>query len=149
MSNPLLFLAVHLGSTSIVKLLLEAGANPNIFSQEARTLLQEAARLGHMSVVKLLLQEGADPTLTFRFVEATPRWWATQAEHGETASLLLEAEAVWKAKKEVEGGTVIESNRSTEKEARECYEIDGAQRATQALQPQKARKRHIAMCLRL
>ena len=55
--------AVSLGRTHEVRLLLDAGANPNIRTEDERTVLFVAVKAGHadvVDVVQLLLDAGAD-----------------------------------------------------------------------------------------
>lgn len=56
--------ASEMGSTECVKILLQAGANPNKFEYDGWSALHWAARNGHVEVLKLLLDYGAliDPT---------------------------------------------------------------------------------------
>ena len=62
--TPLLIATGTFGSTAVVKLLLENGANPNVTSPSYRgplTPLREAARVGDDLVLRMLLDGGADP----------------------------------------------------------------------------------------
>jgi ankyrin repeat protein len=47
--------------TSLVKLLIEHDADPNVQLQDGDTPLMQAARLGQADIVELLLQHGAQP----------------------------------------------------------------------------------------
>ena len=60
--NTTLGYAAHEGQTESVRLLLKAGADPNIPAHGAsqRTALQAAAEYGHEDVVDILLEAGAD-----------------------------------------------------------------------------------------
>ncbi|QKG22982.1 ankyrin repeat domain-containing protein [Actinomadura verrucosospora] len=58
--SPLHYAARH-GHADPVRLLLEAGANPNITENYGFTPLHEAAENGHAEVVRALLTAGADP----------------------------------------------------------------------------------------
>jgi cytohesin len=58
-----LWYASMAGDVEMVKLLLDAGASPNIPGPRGRTGLFEAARSGHTEVVGALLEAGADPNL--------------------------------------------------------------------------------------
>jgi len=77
------------GQTSIVKLLLEKGADVTVGNREGWTPLNSASDSGHVEVVKLLLEKGADITV------ATERGWtplnsASSNGHVEVVKLLLE-----------------------------------------------------------
>ena len=48
----------------IVRALLEAGADPNIMSQDVLPPIDVAAKQGNASAVKLLIEHGADPNLS-------------------------------------------------------------------------------------
>ena len=53
--------------TPIVKILLEAGADPNIIDQYNYTILMSAAFIhGNVEIIELLLAYGADPDYTNR-----------------------------------------------------------------------------------
>ncbi|MEV4002295.1 ankyrin repeat domain-containing protein [Actinomadura sp. NPDC049753] len=58
--SPLHYASRH-GHLDPVRLLLEAGANPNITESYGFTPLHEAAENGHVEVVRALLTAGADP----------------------------------------------------------------------------------------
>jgi ankyrin repeat protein len=47
------------GSTAVVKVLLEAGADPNAVSDDGKTPLQPAGSLGWDKVAALLVSKGA------------------------------------------------------------------------------------------
>jgi ankyrin repeat protein len=59
--TPLLIATSQFGSAAVVKLLLEAGANPNGAGLRGTTPLAEASVLGDDVVFRLLLEHGADP----------------------------------------------------------------------------------------
>jgi ankyrin repeat protein len=56
----LLHIATNEGNYSVVKILLENGANPNPQSANQRTSLHIGCIRGHLSIVKILLEYGAD-----------------------------------------------------------------------------------------
>jgi cytochrome c551/c552 len=62
--TPLMIAASRFGSTPVLALLLERGANPNVKAGSLfgpATPLSEAAYAGDVSAIKLLLRSGADP----------------------------------------------------------------------------------------
>jgi ankyrin repeat protein len=95
-STPLYTAAVQ-GELAIVRLLLEAGADPNQESSgESEGIpLCAAASWGRTEVVRLLLEHGADPNLAERPKDGamTALRWARRKGHSETAQVLLEAGA--------------------------------------------------------
>lgn len=58
-----LMAAASIGSTNMVKLLIERGADVNIKSIDGRTALMKAAEKGHVNVVQALLEAGANASL--------------------------------------------------------------------------------------
>jgi hypothetical protein len=74
----------HLG---IARLLLEAGAYPNVAQQDSFRPLHAAAQNGNADMARLLLAHGADPALTDDQGRA-PRALAEEAGHAEVAALL-------------------------------------------------------------
>jgi len=56
-----LHLAADKGSLECTKLLLEAGANPNVCDESGISILQTAVVGGSVGVINLLLEAGADP----------------------------------------------------------------------------------------
>jgi hypothetical protein len=69
-----LWWASHRGNTEKVKLLLEAGADPNIkgYGRENSTPLYTAANLGHPEIVKMLIEAGADVNFQIPWNKKTP-----------------------------------------------------------------------------
>jgi hypothetical protein len=63
--SPLL-LAASKGYTTIVGLLLEYGANPDVKSTDGITSLHNAVYKGQVEIVKMLLKAGADPMIQDR-----------------------------------------------------------------------------------
>ncbi len=58
-----LMYATDIGHTEVVKLLLEAGAHPNIQDDDSLAALKIAANKGHTEIVRLLLKAGANPNI--------------------------------------------------------------------------------------
>lgn len=88
--TPLLH-AARSGSTDIVRLLVESGANIDTNDEITQTPLSQAAEKGHEEVVKLLLATGlVDPNVREKPQGWTPLWWATQNGHAGVVKLLLD-----------------------------------------------------------
>ncbi|KAK2753548.1 ankyrin repeat domain-containing protein [Colletotrichum kahawae] len=68
-----LFWAAESGWESIVKALIDAGANPDRDENEGLKPLHRAASMNHAGVVKVLLEAGADP-LTLKTKENSGNW---------------------------------------------------------------------------
>jgi ankyrin repeat protein len=79
-----LFWAAREGHTEVVRLLLEAGVEP----QSDGFPLFWAAREGHTEVVRLLLEAGVEPQSN-----GFPLFWAAREGHTEVVRLLLQAGA--------------------------------------------------------
>ncbi|KAJ4299793.1 hypothetical protein N0V90_005039 [Kalmusia sp. IMI 367209] len=76
------------GNTSLIKVLLDIGADPNAKNEEDRTYLTYAADKGNIEVAKLLLESGADQEA--QCVDArTPLSYASEAGHEEMVQFLL------------------------------------------------------------
>lgn len=75
------------GSTECVKILLEAGANPDNFEWDGWSSLHWAARNGHVEVVKLLIDHGAASDHKDRKGN-TPLEWAADREHWDVVEAL-------------------------------------------------------------
>ena len=79
------------GNSDIVRLLLEAGANPESHSGGEPVLII-AARTGNPDSLKLLLDKGAKPNAKGRGSQ-TALMWAAAEGHNEAVTLLLKAGA--------------------------------------------------------
>jgi len=75
--------AAYGGHTEVVRLLLEAGADPNLPEGEGVTALTIAAERGHAEIVRVLLTAGADTS--YRTVHGTAAELAEKNGHKEIA----------------------------------------------------------------
>ena len=98
-----LALASQYGLTEIVRILLDAGEDPNRFNpiggHSHSTPLHQAAGNGHLDVVKLLAERGANSDVKDILFGGTPAGWANHAGRKEVEKYLLSV-----AKKATEGG---------------------------------------------
>lgn len=87
-----LALASQLGRTDVVRLLLDAGEDPNRFNPEDfhshSTPLHQAALVGHLETVRLLVERGAKLDVKDKIYESTPLGWALHGEQKEVADFL-------------------------------------------------------------
>lgn len=83
--TPLIW-ASEMGSTECVRILLDAGANPNEYEIDGWSALHWAARNGHFSVAKLLLKHGANLDQCDSRGH-TPLDWAKDREHWDLSRL--------------------------------------------------------------
>ncbi len=78
-----LALASQLGHAEVVRLLLDAGEDPNRYNPAGNhshsTPLHQAALAGHSGVVNLLVERGADLEIKDRIYQGTALGWATYA----------------------------------------------------------------------
>lgn len=78
-----LTLAADLGHAEVVRLLLDAGEDPNRYNpvggHSHTTPLHQAAGAGHMEIVKLLVEHGARLDMKDILWQATPADWARHA----------------------------------------------------------------------
>jgi hypothetical protein len=78
-----LALAAQHGHVEVVKLLLDAGADPNLYNPEGNhphsTPLHQAALAGHEAVVRLLVERGARLDIEDTIYQGTPLGWAMHA----------------------------------------------------------------------
>jgi Ankyrin repeats (3 copies) len=91
-----LALASQFGYLEIVRLLLDAGEDPNRYNpvgcHSHSTPLHQAAWAGHMEVVRLLVQRGAKLDLKDILWRGTPAGWAKHAGRIEIEAFLHSAE---------------------------------------------------------
>jgi len=87
-----LALAAHHGHAEIVRLLLDAGEDPNRYNPEAHhahsTPLHQAAGYGHNAVVRLLVERGARLDIPDTIYQGTPLGWAEYGGRTEIAEYL-------------------------------------------------------------
>jgi ankyrin repeat protein len=87
-----LALAAQLGHTNVVRLLLDAGEDPDRFNPEGAhahtTPLHQAVFGGHSALVEMLVQRGARLDIKDRIYGGTPLDWALHAQRQELASYL-------------------------------------------------------------
>lgn len=81
--------AAHGGYIEVIRMLLAAGANPNIPEGEGVTALTVAAEAGHLEVVKALLAAGADKN--YRTPEGTALELAIRKGHADVADVIRAA----------------------------------------------------------
>ena len=86
-----LHMAVARGNLSMVRLLLEHGADVNAVNSEGATALHVGVISGHSVIVSELFKHGADPTLTDR-AGWLPLHYAVDAGDEECLRVLLEIE---------------------------------------------------------
>jgi hypothetical protein len=87
-----LALAAQFGHAEIVRLLLEAGENPDTYNPPGghshSTPLHQAAAAGHMAVVTLLVERGARLDMKDVLWHGTPAEWARHEGKGEVEEYL-------------------------------------------------------------
>jgi ankyrin repeat protein len=87
-----LALAAQHGHVDVVRILLDAGEDPNRFNPEGNhahsTPLHQAALAGHDAVVRLLVERGARLDIKDTIYQSDPAGWATHAGHREIADYL-------------------------------------------------------------
>lgn len=83
-----LHLAAAAGHTSIVRILLQAGAHPDANDTICNSPMHLAAFQGHLEVMQLLMQSGA-PVNHSNTGGSTPLHWAAQQNQLEAVKLLL------------------------------------------------------------
>jgi len=91
-----LALAAQFGHTEIVRLLLDAGEDPDRYNPMGNhshsTPLHQAAVAGHFDTVRLFVERGARVDLKDAWFDGTPRGWAEYAGHKEIAEYLRDHE---------------------------------------------------------
>lgn len=85
--------AVRAGSVAAVKLLLDAGANPNRSAKDGRLPLMLAARGGHDEVLRVLLDKGADVNGRNADDGSTALMWAANNGYRSIVEMLIEGGA--------------------------------------------------------
>src|SRR5262249_48781372 len=87
-----LALAAQHGNADIVRLLLDAGEDPNRYNLEGNhahsTPLHQAALAGHEAVVRLLVERGARLDIKDTIYQSTPLGWAVYAGQTEIEKYL-------------------------------------------------------------
>ena len=90
-----LALAAQHGHVEVVRLLLDAGEDPNRFNPKGNhghsTPLHQAALAGHDAVVRLLVERGARLDIKDTIYHGTPLGWAEHNRQTEIASYLRKA----------------------------------------------------------
>ncbi|MFZ0638092.1 MAG: ankyrin repeat domain-containing protein [Candidatus Acidiferrales bacterium] len=98
-----LTLAADSGHVEIVRLLLDAGEDPNRYNpvggHSHTTPLHQAAGAGHEDVVRLLVERGARLDMKDILWQATPAGWAQHAGRTEIEAYLRQREAANKSAK--------------------------------------------------
>ena len=82
--------AVSFGGQDIVKILLEAGADPNLKGDTSKTILQEAITRGELDIISLLVGNGADVNSVGNLRPQDPLLYAISTSNEEAVRLLLE-----------------------------------------------------------
>src|SRR5690348_8276789 len=92
-----LTLAADYGHVDVVRLLLDAGEDPNRYNpvggHSHTTPLHQAAGAGHAEVVRLLVERGARLDLKDILWQATPAGWAKHAGRTEIEGYLRQQES--------------------------------------------------------
>ncbi len=92
-----LALAAQLGHVEVVRLLLDAGEDPNRYNPEGHhahsTPLHQATCAGHEAVVRLLVERGARLDIKDRVYQGTPLGWAIHCGQHEIEKYLRAQES--------------------------------------------------------
>jgi ankyrin repeat protein len=90
-----LAIATQLGQADALRLLLDAGENPDRYNPQGMhshaTPLHQAALAGHLSVVRMLVEHGASLTIEDTVYRGTPIDWARHGDQREVAEILRSA----------------------------------------------------------
>src|SRR5207244_7460459 len=83
--------AAELADARIVKMLLDAGAQPEGANPDGETALMLATKTGETAVVDMLIKAGANVNTVEKFHKQTPLMWAATAPKnaGDLVKLLL------------------------------------------------------------
>lgn len=91
-----LVIASQIGWTDVVRVLLDAGEDPNRYNpvggHSHTTPLHQAALIGNDALVRLLLERGADPKMRDLMWNGTPADWAHHEGHAEVEDYLRRLE---------------------------------------------------------
>jgi ankyrin repeat protein len=82
-------LAAMTGNAAMIRLLLDAGADPNTGTPSGETALMTAARTGKVEAVTLLLDRGANVNAKEAEHAQTALMWAVTENHSDVVELLL------------------------------------------------------------
>jgi ankyrin repeat protein len=91
--TPPLYEAANRGYVDIVKMLLEAGAKPDIKNRNGETPLQAAVVQKQADCVKALAEAGANPNLFYKNDGDTPLLRASAVDSPETVLVLIDVKA--------------------------------------------------------
>ncbi len=110
-----LALAAQLGHTEVVRLLLDAGEDPNRYNPEGHhthsTPLHQAVWAGHDEVVRLLVERGARLDIRDTIYQGTPLGWAEYGGRTEIAGWLRSRAGNSRVGKRIDGSGVRETRR--------------------------------------
>ena len=89
-----LFQAISRGDSKMVTMLLDNGANPNVFTKEHYRPLNAALVKGNPDIVRLLIKHGADVNAVDSKYHRTALWWCENLyHHRDIEDILREADA--------------------------------------------------------